>query len=120
MPYSFFRWQFCHKKNNIFVMDINNQKILAGPGKSALIFSLFDGKVITLNINTSPAGSKMLIGKKVKVILSGLDLEDGSRDKWLFRAHVIGTFQKIEGYYNCVTRTGHTHKEKKFVIAKKS
>lgn len=115
--------QFCHKKQfNIFVMSTQtpNTEILNGPGKSDLMFSLFDGKVVKFNLNTSPAQSKLKISKKVSVMITSLAIEDGSRNSWLFKAYVVGTNEQISGYYHSDRRKGSMkYDPKKFEIQKK-
>ena len=99
---------------------MSTQTQINGPGKSDLMFSLFDGKVIEFSMNKNPNQTKLKINEKVKVRITAIEMEDGSGNSWLFKAVDQRTKQTITGYYHSDRRKGHSdYNKKKFNIVKK-
>ena len=83
-------------------MIAKHLKISDGPGKSDLIFALFDGKQVFFTVET--------IGK-IEVVLTSVGIEDGSRQSWLIRGWIVGEGspeeRKFSGYFETRNRHGH-------------
>jgi|GEM_PF-5448681 len=71
-------------------------------------------------MNNNPNQTKLKINEKVKVKITALEMEDGSRNSWLFKAVDQRTKQTIAGYYHSDRREGHSdYDKKKFEIIEK-
>lgn len=85
--------------------NLGPTRLITGPTKAWLADSLFKGIEAPFQIEP-PKGSfkgKHILMQDIKVVLSGADLEDGSRNKFLIRGKIIvsGTEKQFdfEGYY---------------------
>ena len=90
--------------------------IVNGPGKWDLMSGLGDGKVVTFTVTggeLTPAR-----GETMYVHLTSLEIEDGSRQSWLIKFHLVladdpsvpsqpvGYGDSFHGYYDNTTRRG--------------
>lgn len=81
-------------------------QISNGPCKMDLMLSLFEGKEVTFR---TPGGGETIVN------MQGLSLEDGSRNRWLFHAYIVGDerpWTKISGYYDVVRRKGFCEQQR--------
>lgn len=90
-------------------------KILDGPERSDLLLSLSDGKIIEFNVDKNPHSTKLTNHEKVSIQITSLEMEDGSRNRWIFKGINIKTKGIISGYYHSGVRKGHSDYQRKAV-----
>ena len=107
-------------------MSTQNNTIAKGPSKSDLIFSLFDMKVVTFYCNSGnrtagPIKKPLTLNEKIQVRVTSLEKEDGSGNKWNFKAVTARDSTLVSGFYDDSTEKGHiVFPEKKFVITERT
>ena len=97
------------------------KEILNGPGKSDLIFGLFDNKVLTFNFandqqTAGPKSSRLRMTTKLMINITALEMEDGSGHKWNFIGINYRTKEVVTGFYDHNTKKGVFNIKKKFQI----
>ena len=92
---------------------MNTLEITNGPGKSDLMFSLFDGKVVTFHIcedlgphHTTDGITITEVTKPREFIIQALMAEDGSRSSWVVEMMEVGTCKTLHCYYHSGKRNG--------------
>ena len=102
-------------------MSTQNKVISNGPGKSDLMFSLFNGKVVTFQIQKEP--NKVEV-KTHKMRVTTMMMEDGSHDSWLIQAYFVDNRDSAKSgniyfYYHSGKRTGIVTPDKRLEIIQK-
>ncbi len=87
--------------------------ILNGPGKSDLMFGLFDNKVLTFNVHygeikpfESKRAKRIIPSSGLRINIIGLQAKDGSSCQWNFTGINHRTKEKIAGEYDHNTKKG--------------
>ncbi len=76
-----------------------------GPGKFDLMLALFEGRQIEFSYDEGD-GITYSRFRRVIVTISGLALEEGSRNGWCLEGYVESSRVRFSGYYDLRTRTG--------------
>lgn len=92
------------------------QDIMEGPGKFEMMVSLFDKKEVELSTIPRNLKGNLNITEKRTVVFVAVEREDGTHDKWIFKATQLFKNQQSKdliGFYDAKRRKGWLQEVKK-------
>jgi hypothetical protein len=95
-------------------MSNQNKQILSGPGKSDLMFALFNDQIVEFHFETGtrtagPPNTSLIVLTMLEVRITALEHKDGSGDSWLYKGYLETSKVKFSGWYNSKTRKGSSN-----------